>query len=629
MPGMSPQGVDFFDMEPKPERATFEQFMQVLQKFTGNFDVVKTSSCPDPSVVIDGHEFQPDIALYNRGSTRNGVTDMSAMEAWITIKPSMQQDPFDDPIYDVLQGYHKFERSGEDHIPLRAQMVACADAFFATQFRRFGFSILVCGYLARFVRWDRAGAIVSRRFDYTDDSLPLAQFLWRLNCASPERRGVDMSVTPATLAESEDRFVRNLLGVRGSDPLYCYMVPGDNARHDKVTDANGPGVGTNHGYIGPRPTLQRRSLLDRTPHAIHVWDPRQMKVVFFKETWREDPEFTRTESAIYRTMHDLGVPNIPPFEHGGDMYDLGSETVTQAFHEAWWCCDRKKYHPLILHRMILGDIGRPLSSFRSTHELMTAIKDAVEAHKVLYVYGDILHRNITTENIRITSDGRGFLMGWEFCFCTSQQYSWPLLDQTGTQRFMAAALLDKETKSKPHRLEDDMESFLHVLMYTLVRYLPSDMDLVERIDFFQIFDEKDEIDGLRQTVGRKRKRDCVANPDHYIPKTFKTHPVLDRLLRCLFDHISVRYQMRPSQKKLTALLDAWHYLYDDQIEENDFRRQLINGDHGLDDIYDLRMEKLTSHDWMLEELDYIPRERERWPEADAADHNSDILSIAF
>ncbi|KAG0705431.1 hypothetical protein DFH29DRAFT_277633 [Suillus ampliporus] len=642
---VSPQGEDFFDMEPKPERATFGQFMESLQKFTDNFDLVETSSCPDPSVVIDGHEFQPDIALYNRGSTRKGVTDMSAMEAWITIKPSMQQDPFRDPMHGVLQEYHKFERSSDEEIPARAHMVACADAFFATQFRRFGFSILICGFLARFVRWDHAGAVVSQRFDYTDDGIPLAQFLWRLNCASPELRGVDVSVTPATLAESEDRSIRKLLGVCRSDPLYCYIVPDDNASHDKATDVKGPRFGTNHCYIGPRPTLQQCSLLDQRTRALNLWDPRQKKIVFFKESWRQDLTAARTESDIYRALHYHGIPHIPSFEHGGDMYGLGSETVTYSFYEAWWCCDRKAYHPFIQHRIILGDIGRPLNSFRSTYELVTAIRDAIEAHEYAYEFYDILHRNINTENIRITSDGRGLLMGWEFCtwvekgirptcagILDRETSDWipqkdPLLDQTGTRRFMSTALLARETP-KPHRLEDDMESFLYVLMYTVIRYLPSNMSVEERNTFLQLFDEEYETDALGRVVGGERKLDCFEDPDRHFPKSFKPHLMLDHQLRFLYKGLSVRYQERPSLNYFHAsFVDACGRGRYDYAAE-DLRWQILTGNHHLDDFYHSQRDKLLYHDWIMEDLDDTLKERQRWPEADAADHNLDMIYLA-
>jgi hypothetical protein len=369
-----------------------------LRKFTTNFDLVDTSGRPDPSVVVGGYEFQPTMGLYKSESTRQGVTDMSAMEAWIIIKPSIQQDPFIDPpsdvdftapvpcpeedllpYWDTKRGYYpRFESSDKQSISTRAHMVACTNAFFATQFRRFGFSILLCGSRARFVYWDRSGAVVSRRFDYTSNFILLAEFLWRLNRAPPGDRGVDVSVIPISLQESQDSVVRELLGIGSSDPLYGYIVPVDTAVQ-KPQDAEGRTSTTHHFYIGPRPPPKQCSLLEQRTRSFHVWDPAQKRVVFFKETWRLHSQDTNTESEVYRKLHSRRIPNIPTFEHGGDMSALGTKTITHLFSEAWWCCtpNHKACLPLVQHRIILRDVERNLSTFKTPEQFLTVFKDAL------------------------------------------------------------------------------------------------------------------------------------------------------------------------------------------------------------------------------------------------------------
>ncbi|KAI5981864.1 hypothetical protein EDD15DRAFT_2112989, partial [Pisolithus albus] len=47
-----------------------------------------------------------------------------------------------------------------------------------------------------------------------------------------------------------------------------------------------------------------------------------------------------------------------------------------------------------------------------------------------------------------------------------------------TWQFMSAALLEKPGHS--HLLEDDIESFVHVLGWTVLSYLPSPMDKDDR-----------------------------------------------------------------------------------------------------------------------------------------------------
>ncbi|KIK41021.1 hypothetical protein CY34DRAFT_806564 [Suillus luteus UH-Slu-Lm8-n1] len=322
-------------------------------------------------------------------------------------------------------------------------MVAWINAFFATQFRRFGFYILLCGSWARFLYWDRSGVVVSWRFQYTANFTPLAEFLWRLNHGSPGDRGVDVSVVSVSLPESQHSTVRELLGIGSSDPLYGYIVPVDTAK-PKVAEGR-PSSTTHHFYVGPRPAQKQCSLLEQRTRGFHVWDLTQKRV------------------------------------HGGDMSALGTQTVTHSFSTAWWCCtpNHKAHLPLVQHRIILRDVERNLSTFKTPTEFLTIIKDALTVSWSL-------HRNISMENIGVTSEGRGLLMGWECCSLKSHD---ELLEiQMGNIPFMSGALLDQSTQDKRHVLADDLESFLHVMMYTMARYLPNTMDVEKKNVLLQIFD---------------------------------------------------------------------------------------------------------------------------------------------
>ncbi|KAG1718538.1 hypothetical protein EDD22DRAFT_942034, partial [Suillus occidentalis] len=131
--------------------------------------------------------------------------------------------------------YPPFESSNKQSISTRAHMVACANASFATQFRRFGFSILLCGTWAVSVYWDRSGAVVSRRFQYTANFAPLAEFLWGLNHGPPGDRGrrcVCGSRFPSGVSR---RTVRELLAL------------GPKRAEDR------PSSTTHHFYVGPHP----------------------------------------------------------------------------------------------------------------------------------------------------------------------------------------------------------------------------------------------------------------------------------------------------------------------------------------------------------------------------------------
>ncbi|KDQ30009.1 hypothetical protein PLEOSDRAFT_1025547, partial [Pleurotus ostreatus PC15] len=62
---------------------------------------------------------------------------------------------------------YPFENDTEGGRKTRGQIASYAGVIMAMQFRSHLFSVLICGKYARFIRWDRSCAIVSRRFDYT------------------------------------------------------------------------------------------------------------------------------------------------------------------------------------------------------------------------------------------------------------------------------------------------------------------------------------------------------------------------------------------------------------------------------------------------------------------------------
>ncbi|KAG7442422.1 uncharacterized protein BT62DRAFT_905964, partial [Guyanagaster necrorhizus] len=76
------------------------------------------------------------------------------------------------------------------------QIASYAGAIMMLQYRSHLFTILICGRFARFIRWDRTGAIVSRRFDYTKRPDLVFDFYKRFSQLSPSQRGNDTNVSP-------------------------------------------------------------------------------------------------------------------------------------------------------------------------------------------------------------------------------------------------------------------------------------------------------------------------------------------------------------------------------------------------------------------------------------------------
>ncbi|KAG1773915.1 hypothetical protein EDD22DRAFT_1046594 [Suillus occidentalis] len=483
---------------------------------------------------------------YIKGTTlETAATDMSAMEAWIIKKPSLEQDPFIDPppnedftapipcpeeellpYWDTKRDFYPaFESSNKQSISTRAHMVASAALDSPSSSAAPGHDL--CTGIALVLS-------CLGGFNTQPISPQLAEFLWRLNHGSAGDRGIDVSVVPVSLPESQDSTVRELLGIGSSDPLYGYIVPVDTTVQNPKDAEGRPSSTIHHFYVGPRPAQKPCSLVEQRTRGFHVWDVTQKRVVFFKETWRLDSPGISTESAVYRELHSRRIPNIPTFEHGGDMSALGTKTIVPLIQQGLVA-----RLPLVQHRIILRDVERNLSTFKTPNEFLIIIKDALTAHQEAYEYLGLLHRNISVENIGVTSEGRGLLMGWECCSLKSHDEL--LKIQMGNIPFMSGALLGEKTQDKRHVLADDLESFLHVMMYTMARYLPNTMDIEKKNALLHIYDEEYVIDKRGRAIGGSRKRDCLADPQSHLFQKFTLPPEIATLLPQLCNLFPIRY----------------------------------------------------------------------------------------
>ncbi|KAI1357851.1 serine/threonine-protein kinase Sgk2 [Xylaria arbuscula] len=119
--------------------------------------------------------------------------------------------------------------------------------------------------------------------------------------------------------------------------------------------------------------------------------------------------------------------------------------------------------------LIVSPAGRVISDFKTTRELLESMRDAIKAHKSLYVTGGILHRDISSNNIIITepdkSNGfKGMLIDLDMA---KEKDSGPsgVVHRTGTMQFMAVEVLQKVD----HTYRHDLESFFYVLIWMCAR----------------------------------------------------------------------------------------------------------------------------------------------------------------
>jgi hypothetical protein len=119
--------------------------------------------------------------------------------------------------------------------------------------------------------------------------------------------------------------------------------------------------------------------------------------------------------------------------------------------------------------LVVSPKGRIISTFCTITELLESERDAIKVHRSLYVQGNILHLDISSNNILITdpetADGfKGMLIDLDLAKVGDSGPS-GARHRTGTVQFMAIEVLLRIN----HTCRHDLESFFHVLLWMCAR----------------------------------------------------------------------------------------------------------------------------------------------------------------
>ncbi|KAJ1765630.1 hypothetical protein LPJ74_006276 [Coemansia sp. RSA 1843] len=120
-------------------------------------------------------------------------------------------------------------------------------------------------------------------------------------------------------------------------------------------------------------------------------------------------------------------------------------------------------------RLVTGPVGEPLKMSRSFDELITVCADAMRCHNAVLQSCDILHRDISDNNILVVRMGdrvHGLLIDFDNAITlTEQRKTRP--ERTGTFPYMSINNLLNSTgpEAVPRTALDDWESLLYILCY--------------------------------------------------------------------------------------------------------------------------------------------------------------------
>jgi hypothetical protein len=149
-------------------------------------------------------------------------------------------------------------------------------------------------------------------------------------------------------------------------------------------------------------------------------------------------------------------------------------------------------------------------------------------------------------------------------------------------------------------LQDDLESFLHVWTWVLLRYTPHSWGSIKLAGRLRTFFDSFDIDEQGNLCGGYEKKSYIITGS-VLDARFN-HPIAPSLLRQLLQTFAVRYQPLPSTNDDDT----------EESEEEDIRPRRR---------YKRKEAKLSTSDWMLGKFNAALSDRESWPVADRSAEN--------
>ncbi|KAL7279490.1 hypothetical protein ACG7TL_007333 [Trametes sanguinea] len=162
-------------------------------------------------------------------------------------------------------------------------------------------------------------------------------------------------------------------------------------------------------------------------------------------------------------------------------------------------------------RIVVDEVGRGLTEFRSTRELVAALRDAVIGHQQAWLRAGILHRDVSVGNILIVDEPSseasscGFLHDFDYSSMSPEEdpdtapaadaapstQKGPLSsdaaapdpadnngrkERTGTYYFIAYDLLLSQSRNVIHTAHHDLESAYWILIWVVLRHTNCSMN---------------------------------------------------------------------------------------------------------------------------------------------------------
>ena len=219
--------------------------------------------------------------------------------------------------------------------------------------------------------YDRDGITFSPIFDMFEDTATLIRVVRALGCnLSVEELGFDPTVRVLTDLETQ-----RLTG----NTKYPSAVVSSCGNDSRQWCTIGPPIWASLSLLGRGTNVWRVR-----EYVADVKDPHMRgNKMIMKTAWRSSAR--TSESDIYMSI-DQPPEGLAKFECGGDVWSAGYPITVQNLRgKAVHALDIDPPTP-VLHRLVLGTVGRPLWEYTSELDLLIGFRDALRGKSLLISY---------------------------------------------------------------------------------------------------------------------------------------------------------------------------------------------------------------------------------------------------